>query len=155
MNRTYGRVMLDPWSIGMLKAAAARTLSETAANISNTNDQDEIVFYRTTSEWIDKLHVKLTGARQGRIGFTEQELRGLKGMISQTKSGMLREYQTATIHTDAHRAAELSEELALIEKLEASLDKPFVNDRSHDAEAEEEDEEDLDEMNEENAGARP
>lgn len=137
MKNTYGRVRLDASGIQILKSIVDEVLKENASAIRNTNDQDEIIFYRTTAEWLKKLQSRFEVLAPGRIGFTEEELRNMKGLVVWKKTGLLKDYQSAAIWTDAHRARDLTEEIEHLEKLVTGLEKPFLNDRSQDAEEEE------------------
>jgi hypothetical protein len=138
MKRTYGRVPLDAWGIDVLSSLVSDTLRSNEVALRAATDDHERAFYRQTAEWLDALSARFHSMEPGRTPFSETELRSLKGLVPTLVARLLAQYRDATLASDAHRAKELSDELSAVEALKASLDRPFLNDRSQNPEPDDE-----------------
>ncbi|MBY3432564.1 hypothetical protein HFN89_00055 [Rhizobium laguerreae] len=136
----YGAVYLTSADIAFLLSRLDRAMIDVKTARENSNSDDERTFYEQAVLRVNRWRSTVRGFKAGRRGFAEQELLYLRGTIAERNPGSL-----------AARcfAAKLSGDpsLALIEaeydqwcSLQAKLEQPFVRDRSHDAEADEDEE---------------
>ncbi len=136
----YGTIDLTAGDIAFLKDHLCRTAGRVAASMTEASSIDERAFYEGAAIKIDQWIATVSRYVAGPRNFSEDDLVYLRGTISDTAPGALALRCVEAKRADDPRLGELETEYAQWMTLSAKLEKPFRDDKSQDAEPEEEEE---------------
>jgi hypothetical protein len=135
---TYAKIRFEPDEIE-IALRALRQASDTArANLAMAEDLDERAFHAEADSWAVGQVAAIMAATSGRVAFTERDLLAVKAQIASVlRPALVGRWQSAR-DTGSAEADKLSAEIDAVEALISKLERPFVADRSQDAEEEDE-----------------
>jgi hypothetical protein len=138
----YGKIDLTVRDIQFLSKRLNEAATRIATSRCASTSTEELDFYERassgTAEWITTVSSLAEGPHQ----FTEEELTYLRGVISEIEPGSLARRCVEAKRTCDPALAELEAEYYQKLSLAGKLEKPFVDDRSQDADEDEVDEAD-------------
>ncbi|MCZ7860628.1 hypothetical protein O9X98_04350 [Agrobacterium salinitolerans] len=134
----YGKIDLTAGDITLLKDRLGRTAERITASMSAARSSEERMFYERAAVKIDQWIAAASQYVAGPMKFNEDELLYLRSAITETVPGALaRRYVEAKRSGDAS-LGEIEAEYEQWVTLSTKLEKPFLDDKSQDAEPEEE-----------------
>ncbi|MBY3155391.1 hypothetical protein HFO56_23995 [Rhizobium laguerreae] len=136
----YGVVDLKSADIAFLLSRLDGAAIDVKTARENSNSDDERTFYEQALLLVDRWRSTVGRLKAGRRGFAEQELLYLRGTIAERNAGSLAARCVAAKLSGDPSLAQLEAEYDQWCSLQAKLEQPFVRDRSHDAEADEDEE---------------
>lgn len=134
----YGKIDLSAGDIAFLKDRLGQVAERIAASRTTASSIEERAFYERAAveidQWIATASRYVAGARR----FEEADLRYLRGAISESAPGTLASRLVEARRSGDPALGKLEAEYQQWVSLSEKLVQPFVRDRSHDAEAEDE-----------------
>jgi hypothetical protein len=137
----YGVIDLTSSDIAFLLSRLERTAVEVHEAKANSSSGEERSFYEGAAADVEKWRADVGRFRAGRRGFSENDLRYLRGTIAERKPGSLAEALVDAKRSGDPALPELEAEYEQRQSLQAKLELPFTRDRSQDAEPDEDEEE--------------
>ena len=130
----YGKIDLTTTDIGTIRDRLEVVATEVKEAAAASGSDDERAFYEQAAANVDHWRAIASKLREGRHGFSEADLQSLRGTIAERNHGdLVRRCVAAKSAGDPSYRA-LEDELARRDALQAKLERPFLLDRSQDAE---------------------
>lgn len=139
----YGKVDLERIEIEFLKAKIVAAKSQVEVSLTASSSVQERTFYTEMNLKLSNISTLMETWQSGVRSLDEDTLVFLKGIAApaQPTEYALR-LEAAKAEQDASEMASIKAEWDLSDVVRAKLDKPFFEDKSHDAEAEEDEQSD-------------
>lgn len=137
----YGVIDLTSSDIAFLRSCLERVALEVQQAGKDSSSDEERAFYERASVNVEKWRADVGRLRAGRRGFSEDDLRYLRGTITERKPGALAAALVKAKRSGDPSLTELEAEYEQRQSLQAKLEHPFTRDRSQDAEPDEDEEE--------------
>jgi hypothetical protein len=136
----YGKVRLSVADRSFICEILDRRAAALPTRQAHAQSEKERRFYADAIADYQQMSLKLQGRTVGKTSFSEEELRTLRGaLFGSEKPEVAEAYRKACTAGDLPAKENLMTRWRMLETLDAPLAKPFVLDRSQDAEQDEDD----------------
>lgn len=134
----YGTVELTSADIEFLKNQNDAAKAKISANLAASSSDEERAFYVVAAQSVANMAIHLNDWQPGKHSFDEATLLLLRGLAAPSNpTEFATRLQAARKAQDTSEEARVEAEWNLSNSLRAKLEKPFLDDHSQDAEAEE------------------
>ncbi len=134
----YGRVTLTAAHIEAIRTSSSNSILQAKANLDASTGEAERTFYTGILNRLQEYTAAYAKFSPGKIGFTEDELRWVIGIVSSARLARFNRWKDLP---DGPERSAVSAEVDFFDQLKDRLDLPFLRDTSHDADPEENDDE--------------
>jgi hypothetical protein len=137
----YGKIDLTLKDIATFQRHLEFAAAEAVESSNTSASKEESSFYKQAIVEIDRWRTVTSRLKPRRHGFSKSDLHFLRGLLTEKNQGELARRCAATKSAGDPRYHQLEEELAHRDTLRSKLERPFILDRSQDAEPDDEDDE--------------
>ncbi|MCS4088816.1 hypothetical protein [Rhizobium sp. BK176] len=137
----YGTIDLTSSDIAYLLSRLECVALDVQKSKLEASSEEERTFYEQAALTVEKWRMDVGRYRAGRRGFTEEELRYIRGTIAERQPGSLASALVEAKRSNDPSFPALEAEYELRRSLQTKLDLPFTRDHSQDAELDDDDEE--------------
>lgn len=139
----YGKVDLEPIEIEFLKAKIVAAKSQVEVSLAASSSVEERTFYTKADIKLSNISSLMEHWQSGVRSLDEDTLVFLKGVAAPARpTEYALRLEAARAAQDTSEMASIKAEWDLSDVVRTKLEKPFFEDKSHDAEAEEDEQSD-------------